>query len=68
MTLLFLALAPVVAIATFIYLRDKYEREPLKHLVISFLLGVLCAIPAVLMSISLEATQSMLYPVGDFKI
>lgn len=67
MTLLFLALAPVVAIATFIYLRDKYEREPLKHLVISFLLGVLCAIPAVLMSISLEATQSMLYPVGDFK-
>ena len=62
-----LALAPVVMIATFIYLKDKYEKEPLKHLVISFVLGILSAIPAVIISISLENTQNLLYPVGDFK-
>lgn len=62
-----IALAPVVMIATFIYLKDKYEKEPLKHLVISFVLGILSAIPAVIISISLENTQNLLYPVGDFK-
>lgn len=48
-----LALAPGAAIGLFIWLRDKYDREPLKHMFISFMLGVLCAIPAVIMSLSL---------------
>ncbi|MDX2247805.1 MAG: PrsW family glutamic-type intramembrane protease [Bacteroidia bacterium] len=47
MKLLALALAPVVFIFTYVYLRDKYEREPLKYLIISFLLGVLIAFPVV---------------------
>lgn len=48
-----LALAPGAAIGLFIWLRDKYDREPLKHMFISFMLGVLCAIPAVILSIVL---------------
>src|SRR5690606_35581993 len=35
------------------WLRDKYDREPLKHMFISFMLGVLCAVPAVILSIGL---------------
>lgn len=51
--LLGIALAPGAAIGLFIWLRDKYDREPLKHMFISFMLGVLCAIPAVILSIFL---------------
>ncbi|MEZ4827398.1 MAG: PrsW family glutamic-type intramembrane protease [Bacteroidia bacterium] len=47
MELLALALAPVVFIFTYVYLRDEYEREPLKYLIISFLLGVMIAFPVV---------------------
>lgn len=39
--LLGLALGPGVAIALFIYLKDKHEREPIKLLLISFFYGVL---------------------------
>ncbi|PKP25122.1 MAG: PrsW family intramembrane metalloprotease [Bacteroidetes bacterium HGW-Bacteroidetes-2] len=45
-----IALAPGAAIGLFIWLRDQYDREPLKHMVLSFILGVLCAIPAVILS------------------
>jgi protease PrsW len=54
MKLLILALAPVLAIGWYIWFQDKYDREPLKHVAISFLLGVLCAIPAVLLSYTLS--------------
>lgn len=46
-----LALAPGAAIGLFIWLKDQYDREPLKHLFISFMLGVLSAVPAVFLSI-----------------
>lgn len=45
MELLALALAPIVFIFTYVYLRDEYEREPLKYLIISFILGILTAAP-----------------------
>lgn len=45
--LLVVALAPVLFLITYIYLRDKYEPEPLYYLVITFLLGVACAYPAI---------------------
>lgn len=48
-----IALAPGAAIGLFIWLRDKFDREPLKHMFISFMLGVLCAVPAVILSIIL---------------
>lgn len=40
-----LALAPVFFLFTYVYLSDKYEREPLIYLIITFFLGVLIAFP-----------------------
>lgn len=58
MGLLALSIAPGIAICFFIYLKDKYNREPLWMLLISFLLGMLSTIPALLIQmlsgISLE--------------
>lgn len=55
MELLALALAPIVFIFTYVYLRDEYEREPLKYLIISFILGVLIAFPVVFIGEMLSA-------------
>ncbi len=44
-----LALAPIVAILVFIYVKDKYEREPLGLLVGCFFLGVLSVLPAIML-------------------
>lgn len=48
MVLLALALAPAVVIIIFIIGKDKYNKEPFVNLLISFLLGVVSTIPAVL--------------------
>ena len=40
-----IALAPVLIIALYIYIRDKYEREPLKWLLAALLGGCLITIP-----------------------
>lgn len=45
MSLLILALAPVLVVAFYIYLRDKYEREPIAQLVLAFVAGCLITIP-----------------------
>ena len=42
--LIALALAPVAFLFTYVYLMDKYDREPLKYLIITFVLGMLTAI------------------------
>lgn len=42
--LLALAVLPVVVLASYIYKKDKYEKEPLKMLMLAFFLGIL-AIP-----------------------
>lgn len=55
MLLLALALAPGIAIMLYIYFKDQYNREPIKNLLISFLLGVLSIVPAVIVSLSLTA-------------
>jgi protease PrsW len=46
MFLLALAIAPGIAICLFIYSKDKYDKEPLRYLVVSFLLGMLSTFPA----------------------
>jgi RsiW-degrading membrane proteinase PrsW (M82 family) len=46
MVLLALAIAPGVAIALYFYFRDQYNREPRRHLIISFFLGGISAILA----------------------
>jgi len=43
--LIIIAILPTIAIAVALYLRDKYDREPLYLLVKIFLLGALSAIP-----------------------
>ena len=52
MGLLALAIAPGIAICMFIYLKDKYNREPLGLLLLSFFLGMLSTIPAVLIQVA----------------
>ncbi|MEG0843200.1 MAG: PrsW family glutamic-type intramembrane protease [Romboutsia sp.] len=46
--LLVLAIAPVVAFVFWIYLKDKYEKEPVWVLVKFFILGIIVSIPAIL--------------------
>ena len=50
MILVALALAPIVFLFTYVYLQDKYEREPLRYLIISFILGVFTAFPVLFIS------------------
>jgi RsiW-degrading membrane proteinase PrsW (M82 family) len=58
LSLLALAVAPGAAIALYVYSRDKYDREPLKPLLISFLLGAVATAPAILIQ---GALKSLLY-------
>jgi len=51
MGLLALAIAPGIAICLFIYLKDRYNKEPFGLLILSFFLGVLSIIPALLIQI-----------------
>ncbi len=51
MLLLALAIAPSLAIAVFIYSRDKFEKEPLRYLLICFLLGMLSTLPALFIQV-----------------
>lgn len=47
--LLGVAVAPGFAIVLFIYCKDKYEKEPRRLLIISFILGMISVIPAILL-------------------
>ena len=60
MLLLALALAPGFAIIFYMYLKDQFDREPLKNLVFSFGLGILATIPAALIQIILEGEMKHL--------
>jgi protease PrsW len=46
--LIVLAIAPVIAIAFYIYMRDKYEKEPIKLLLKAFGIGVLITFPVII--------------------
>ncbi|HEX6913799.1 MAG TPA: PrsW family glutamic-type intramembrane protease [Chitinophagaceae bacterium] len=47
MDLLLLSILPGFLICLFIYLRDKYNREPVLILLLSFLLGMMAAVPCI---------------------
>lgn len=76
MLLLILAIAPGIAICLYILTKDQYNKEPRRHLVISFALGVLSAVPAALFETlfglnhlfqtSILAAALMAYPVVAF--
>lgn len=51
LALVSLAVGPGIAIAYYIYFRDKFEKEPRKLLLKSFLLGVYSFFPAVLLEL-----------------
>ena len=65
MKLLALSIAPGIAICLFFYLKDKQEKEPIWLLVLSFLLGMLSTIPALIIQmlsgISLESQAGKSY-------
>jgi RsiW-degrading membrane proteinase PrsW (M82 family) len=47
-SLLFISIAPVIIIALYVYIRDKYEKEPVLSLIKALLTGILIALPIVL--------------------
>ncbi len=54
MKLIFLALAPVLIIAFYIYFRDKYEKEPIGLLLRSLLIGIVITFPVILVETFFE--------------
>jgi RsiW-degrading membrane proteinase PrsW (M82 family) len=54
MYLLALAIAPSIAILVFIYSKDKYDKEPLKFLLMLFGLGCLTVIPACILEMLIQ--------------
>lgn len=54
MLILAAALAPSLAIILYIFAKDKYDREPIKYLILCFLLGALGIIPAIFIEMYLE--------------
>jgi RsiW-degrading membrane proteinase PrsW (M82 family) len=62
MMLFALSIAPGIAISLYFFYRDQYNREPGRHLMFSFLLGVLSAVPAILLQMILLPIQEMLMP------
>ena len=49
MNLILISLAPVFIIATYIYYRDKYEKEPWRVLIRALIIGVLITLPVILL-------------------
>ena len=52
--LLVIAIAPAVALFLFFYLRDKYRKEPIGVLLVTFALGAASLVPAAITSLSLQ--------------
>ena len=62
-TLLALSIAPALAIILAVYFADKYEKEPFKLLLTSFLMGVVALIPALIFELAfgfLEQPQNVI--------
>jgi RsiW-degrading membrane proteinase PrsW (M82 family) len=62
-TVLALAVAPGVAISLFVYWKDKFDREPRKLLIWSFVFGMISTLPSILVEAiglsSFEAEEGM---------
>jgi len=52
--LLVIAIAPAVALFLFFYIRDRYRREPVGVMLVTFALGAASLVPAVITSLSLQ--------------
>jgi RsiW-degrading membrane proteinase PrsW (M82 family) len=54
LNLLILATAPVIIILVYVYVRDKYEKEPLAFLFKALLAGMLITLPIILVNLWIE--------------
>ena len=63
--LLLLALAPVIVIAVYIYIRDKYEKEPINMLLKALGAGILITIPVLFVERFLSAIMPAFPPQGQ---
>lgn len=64
MSLLLLAIAPITVVILYIYFKDKYEKEPIKILAISFLLG---ATVSIILTFIIGYIASSFVPLTDVK-
>lgn len=64
MNILLVSLAPVVIILIYVYVRDKYEKEPLSLLFKSLVFGALIVIPVVFVESMLKAMMPALSQMG----
>jgi len=46
-SLLFISIAPIIIVALYVYIRDKYEKEPIGALIKALLSGVIIVFPIV---------------------
>ena len=60
MGLLALAVAPGIAICIFIYFKDRYNKEPIGLLIMSFILGMLSIIPAIIIQLAFGTSADKL--------
>lgn len=63
MNYLLIAIAPVFAFLTFIYFRDKYEKEPLGMILKGFIFGAVIIIPVAFIENFLSNTGNSLPPI-----
>lgn len=68
MGLLAIAIAPGIAICLFIYLKDKYNREPLGLMIVSFILGMVAIIPAFILQVGLTKPVERLMGEGIYYV
>ena len=61
MNLLIVSLAPVVIIASYIYYRDKYEKEPIRLLALALVAGGLTVIPILFLEQFLSSFVGLFY-------
>jgi protease PrsW len=66
MGLLALAIAPGIAICLFIYFKDKYNKEPLGLMLLSFFMGILSIIPAIIIQLALTKPVKLAMGEGIF--
>ncbi len=62
LNLLLLAIAPIFIVIIYIYIKDKYEKEPKRLLLASFLLG---AVVSIIITTLLYAVFDVLIPLND---
>lgn len=64
MDLIILSLAPVFIIAGYIYFRDKYEKEPIRLLLLALLFGALTVIPILFLEYFLNGFANLFTGLG----